>query len=1023
MNSKMMFHTKPDWKNPQVTGINREDAHVRWHAWRSVEEALQDQPGRVLSLDGEWQFCLADRPENVPEGFWQDAFDHSSWGPIQVPGNWEVQGYGKPHYTNYVYPWNYQAEGDLMLHPHAEGGRPYPNPPQIPDENTVGLYYRTFDVPAEFINRKLVLEFEGVETAFYLYVNGQPIGYSEDSKLPCSFDVTAFIHEGTNSLALEVLQFASSSYLEDQDYWHLCGIHRPVRLYAKNAHHIVDWKASALADTVYGNGVFKVDVHTAYINGCADYTVRAGIYKYDGTLVVKSEGPVWDYSHYRQEVHPDCGSSRIEMTVPNARFWSHEDPYRYRLVLELVAPDGTIVDTEGCFIGFKTVKIENGVVYLNGKRMIFRGVNRHEHCLEYGRAVPEAHMRKELELMLSLNINSIRTCHYPDSTLFYDLCDEYGLLVICECDLETHGVEGFLSHQPSYAPAYVERAMRMVVTHKNHPCIYSWSLGNESGHGANHAAMAGFIRYYDKDRMCQFESGTPGPEISDIIGDMYMPVDRILHYLTDPNENRPVIMVEYLYQISNSGGGMYKFRELTEKYPRFQGGYIWDWQDKCLLAAASDGTTYDGYGGDFGEENFETECPYYMTNNGIVKADLTVKPVGEEVKQVYAPVRVVMADDGYVLKNDRLFTDTSDLHVTYDILVDGRIAYSGSAVHDAAEPGTSVPVIWAVPSDLAAGETSVLFHIMKGDQEMSFSQFLLKEAPVSVKLTRGATVSLTENEDAWCIEAGESAFVFSKATGLLDELRKNDTLLLSGGSEHFSRPRTGLDTQPGWGVYAQYEHLLPQHVTSKLVDARAVLLGNDRVVIETIRDTYSDLKKLPVRTMLRWLVSASGFEVEGSVVIPQEYEHVQRIGLQFTVPASLQKLSYFGLGPVENYCDRKVSAYRARFDTTVAANHFPFNPPSENGGHDEVTELSLSNDSHGFKVYAAPFHFDAHDYTEEAITAAGHDHEIIRGGDTILNLDVRHMGIGSDMAWSTVLNGEETIPAGTYNLRFMFEII
>lgn len=1017
-----MFHTKPDYKNPAITSINREDAHVRWHAWRSAEEALNDQTGRVLSLDGEWQFCLIDRPENVPEGFWNDDFDRSSWGPIQVPGNWEMQGYGKPHYTNYVYPWDYQSEGDLMLHPHAEGPA-YPNPPAIPDENSVGLYFRTFEVPTEFMDRKVVLEFEGVETAFYLFINGQPVGYSEDSKLPCSFDVTAFIKEGINSVALQVMQFADSSYLEDQDYWYVCGIHRPVRLYAKNAHHIVDYKASTLADIVYGNGIFKVDVHTAYMNGCADYTVRASIYEYDGSPVASGTGIVWDSSHYNEKVHPDCGSSRIELQVPNARFWSHEDPYRYRLVLELIAPDGTVSDIEGCFIGFKTIKIEKGVVYLNGKRMIFRGVNRHEHCLEYGRAVPESIMRQEMELMKSLNVNSIRTCHYPDSTLFYDLCDEYGLLVICECNLETHGVEGMIGHRPGYAPSFVERGMRMVVTHKNHPCIYSWSLGNESGHGANHAAMTGFIRYYDPDRMCQFESGTPGPEISDVIGDMYMQDTRILHYLTDPNETRPVIMVEYLYQISNSGGGMYKFREMTETYPRFQGGYIWDWQDKCLLTQTEEGLAFDGYGGDFGEENFEWREPSYMTNNGIVKADLTVKPVAEEVKQVYAPVRVIQTADGYALENGRLFTDTSDLYVRYDLLVDGRVAYSNMAEYGVAAPGTTVPVTFAVPSDLAAGETSVLFHVMKEDWEMSFAQFLLTEAPVALHLTHGPAVSLTENEDAWCIESENVSYIFSKTTGLLEELRKEDVLLLSGGMEHFSRPRSGLDTRPEWGVYAQYAHLLPENVSSKLMDARAVALGTDRVVIETIRETSSTLQKLPVVTQLRWIVSAAGFEVEGSVSIPKAYGHVQRIGLQFTVPAALENLSYFGLGPVETYCDRKVSGYRARFNTTVADNHFSFNPPSENGGHEEVTELTLCDGANGFMVTGAPFHFDAHDYTEEAIQNAGHDHEIVRGGDTILNLDALHMGIGGDMAWSTALGTLEVIPAGEYGLKFKFEVL
>ena len=681
MNLRQDFHRQADYRNPDVLAIGRRPAHPRYHAYASVEEALAGEgSARVLSLDGDYDFVLVPRPEEAG-AFYEPGQPMEGAQTIVVPGNWETQGFGEPIYTNHHYPWDYDPERGLGIRAKADGPG-LPHPPAIPDENPTGCYRRTFTLPEGFLGQRLFLSFEGVETAFYVWLNGEPVGYSQDSKLAAEFEVTAQAQAGENCLAVQVMRFADSSYLEDQDYWYLSGIYRSVRLIAKPDAHLEDYRITTTTELATRRATLNADLRVSRVEGYAEQRVRVGVYR-DGERLALGEGEVAAQSGYDPR-QPTAARARVTLALEDVALWSPDEPTLYDCVIELLDGEGRVVDVEACRTGFREISLEGGIVRLNGERLIVRGVNRHEHGPD-GRTLTRAHMREEIRQMKRMNINSVRTSHYPDGDDWYELCDELGILVICEANLETHGVMGQLSHDPAWSAAYLERAVRMVQQHGNHVSIYAWSLGNESGYGANHAAMYGYIKQADPTRLCQYEAGGPPANISDIRGTMYATIRDIMGMLTDPDDTRPVILVEYLYQMRNSGGGVGKFLELTERHPRFQGGYVWDWQDKGLRAKTPDGGEHFGYGGDFGESYTDPTEPLFMTHNGVVLSDLRWKPVAHALKQVYSPILVERVraraegwepyhmGDRFVIKNRSFSRCLSDYRIEAALRADGEV--------------------------------------------------------------------------------------------------------------------------------------------------------------------------------------------------------------------------------------------------------------------------------------------------------------------------------------------------------------
>ncbi len=1040
MNWRKNFDKFPEWERVEVSSIRRVPAHTRWEAYDSAEEAAKGCPSRNrLSLGGEWLFKLEESPESVGD-FYRDDAVLSGFSPIAVPGSWEVQGFGKPIYTNVPYPWDYEEKGEHMIRPSLQKEAQLPNPPHIPAGNPTGCYRRIFTLPAHFAGKEVFLRFDGVETAFYLWVNGEPAGYSEDSKLPAEFNVTGLLRPGENTVSLAVLRFSKSSYLEDQDYWHLSGIHRDVWLIAKPALRVEDYRITALPDLHRGGGEVTADIRVSRRTGFADCRVRLSLYGPDGEKLAGGEGPVMPSAQYRTDRFPTANTGRIILTLPQVQLWTPETPALYRAVVTLIGPDGAECDWESCRIGFKKVEVIDGVVHLNGQRLIIRGVNRHDFCWEGGRTVSREHMIEEIRQMKRMNINAVRTCHYPDCPEWYDLCDELGLLLVCECDLETHGVMGALTHDPAWAGQYLERAVRMTANYKNHPAIYAWSLGNESGTGPNHAAMYGFVKEFDPTRLCQYEAGEPGPNISDVRGNMYATVDQILNMLADPVDSRPVILVEYLYQICNSGGGMEKFRELTERFPRFQGGYIWDWQDKSLVGKTADGQKFFAYGGDFGEPVVEWQNPPYMTNNGVVLADLTWKPVAYEVKEAYCPIwmerprsfsawATAAPDLHFVLKNRAITERGRDFRCEAVLREDGAEVSRWELPLPDLAPMSEAEIEALLPFSRREGHEYHLefcFSRRKdrwfaaAGEEIGFQQFAVAGGvcrPAALPST-GAAARCSGNNETLRVEARTLAAVFRRRDGALISLQEGGKEYLAGPSAPaFARPRTGLDCCPGWGWH---DLLAPFRNMEAAAREPVILNGGGRVRVEF---PFFMQNGVPAGGRLCYTVREGAVEIEYTVSLPDPLPAVPRVGICLPVAAGFEQLAAYGRGPQENYVDRKLASRVQVWESTVTAQHFPFSPPSENGGHEETRWLELQNaDGRVLRVSAEkPFHFDVRHNSVEEYQAA-HEHELPAHAESWLHVDAAHSPIGSDMAWSTAMPEEYRLKGGVYALRFTLEV-
>ncbi|MCL2003182.1 MAG: DUF4981 domain-containing protein [Oscillospiraceae bacterium] len=990
------------WNDPAVTSIRRTPDHSPWGAYENPKQAAAREPSRwIRSLDGRYAFSLVNSPAAGGD-FYRTDFDDSAFAEIAVPGCWELQGFGTPIYTNVPYPWAQDHQ-----------------PPLPPEENPTGLYRRWFDVANDFLTRDVFLRFEGVETAFQLWINGEFAGYSEDSKLPCEFEIGIFLKPGRNLLAIQVMRFATSSWLEDQDYWHISGIHRSVFLIAKPKLRLHDWKITALPIMAGQAGHLEVDITINRVPGFAGCRVNVSLLDRDGRIAGEGEALVAAQNAFALKDGVMAGMARVSFPVENVTLWTPENPTLYTAVLTLLDADRREIDFESCRVGFKSIEIQNGVVLLNGKRLIVRGVNRHEHGPE-GRRVSRERMREEIRQMKRLHINAVRTSHYPSSPAFYDLCDELGLLVLCECNIETHGLGALLSTDPSWSSAFLERAVRMACQFKNHVSIYGWSLGNESGYGANQAAMYGWLKEYDKTRLCQYENALPGPNISDVRGLMYATEKTILSMLTDPEDTRPVILIEVLYQIANSGGGAALFRHLTETYARFQGGFVWDWMDKTLPAKTPDGISFDGYGGSFGEE-IVNDVPY-MCCNGILLPDLIWKPVAYELRAVYAPFRIERRDDvstwntiadytKYATVN-HCFTENSNCFDGEWILKENGLEIARGALElPHTPPGEEREFTLSPPYEKKPG---CEYHL----------DFELRRKNPAWYEEKGDLISAAQYPLPGGVYApkkfppADFRVVFDREKGLLEGLYVGGSRLLWGGEPRFDRPVTGLDCQKDWGWH---------HETAPLAAAKATLLSaktfrsedEDLVVFDFSMDAD---KPLTVRVAYR--LSASGLEVEYSAAVGGGWRALPRAGLRFMADESLTDITFCGYGPGECYPDRMESARLGVYKTTVAARHFPFIPPSESGGAEGVRWLSLGG-KNGPVIRVdggAPFHFDARHNTTEELRAARYDHELKPRPEIILHLDAAHSPIGSHMAWSTDTDSRAMLGDGMYAHRFTITI-
>ncbi|MBC8081300.1 MAG: DUF4981 domain-containing protein [Gorillibacterium sp.] len=1002
----------PEWNNnPDIFELNREKAHATLIPFSSIREALKgDRPASSFyqSLNGSWKFNLVDTAEERPVDFFKKDYNCAEWAEIPVPSHWQFHGYDYPQYTNLTYPW--VGKEDIKA-------------PFAPTRyNPVGSYVRSFTVPANWQDKPVYISFQGVESAFYVWVNGDLVGYSEDTFTPAEFDITPYLVEGENKLAVEVYRWCDASWLEDQDFWRLSGIFRDVYLYATPEAHIYDFTVVTELDKHFQDAELKLSaviVHDGSQTG-QELTVEAMLYDANQHPVFGQPIQIAVTIHDDQE-HKVHASVKVEQPLK----WSAEQPNLYTLVLSLIDKTGDRLEALSCKVGFRKFEIADGLMKINGERIRFNGVNRHEFGCDTGRAVRYEDMVRDVKLMKLYNINAVRTSHYPNHPLWYDLCDEYGLYVIDETNLETHGswqygqqeeLDTVPGSKPEWTANVLDRANSMLQRDKNHPSVIIWSLGNESFGGENFVKMHDFLREQDPTRIVHYE-GTfhfrAFDHASDIESHMYTHVDKIIEYALD-DPKKPFILCEYSHAMGNSCGNLYKYAEAFDKYPILQGGFIWDWLDQAIRTTSPEGISYLAYGGDFGE--FPNDGNF--SGNGLLFADGIVTPKLVEVKGCYQNVRFEAEDlaDGLLrLTNQFLFTDLSHYDLLWHVERNGNTVSQGrKAIELAPLTSGTIKLPYSVPAFRAASEEywlTVSFVLREATlwgsvgHEVAFAQFELPvhQAPVKTE-THQVPLHVVESDTELRASGKGFEIVLNKVRGeLVSYVAEGQELLRSAPTPNFWRAVTDNDKGNKHPVRCvTWKHAsrnrTVKHIESSISAEQAVL-------------TVDFLVGTAPRSSCRVIYTIDN---TGEVEIRQELTpavnlpEIPEVGMMFTMDEAFNQLSWYGMGPDENYWDRNTGVKLGQYHGTVKSQFVPYLRPQECGNKTGVRWAEIRNtNGSGLRIAAdSPVELNVLPYTPEELERYEHPYQLPVSNQTVIRVNARQMGVAGDDSWGAKTHKE-----------------
>lgn len=1029
-----------DWENPNVTGINKMPARATSFSYNNTESALscdRSKSGRIISLNGIWKFKYVDTPAQAPQEFWKE--DLNGWDNIEVPSNWEMQGFGVPIYTNITYPF-------VPV-----------DPPNVPhDDNPIGSYQRTFTLPEGLSDMDVILHFGGVSSAFYVWINGVEAGYSQGSRLPAEFDITKLVRPGENTISLRVYRWSDGSYLEDQDHWRLSGIHREVLLLIEPKVRINNFFVQTKLNKDYKNATLKIRpeiVNTSSLNA-ANYTVEAQLYDAEGKstfetpLSLKAGSIINERYPQRDTVQ----FALMEADVENPLKWSAEFPNLYTLVLSLKDENGNLIEARSTKIGFRSIETsQEGELLINGRSIKLQGVNRHEHDPSRGKSVTKEDMLEDVLLMKRHNFNAVRTSHYPDNPYFYELCDKYGLYVIDETNIETHGIGGELSNSPEWSYTFLERAIRMVERDKNHPSIIFWSLGNEAGCGPNHAAMAGWIHDYDITRLVHYEGaqGDPrhpdyiessdprfaqlyssdrgaanprDPAYVDIVSRMYPTPDELGRLVENEITNRPVLMCEYAHAMGNSLGNFQEYWDLIRIKKRLIGGFIWDWIDQGLYKTDSNGTRYFAYGGDFGDKiNDENFCI-----NGIIAPDRKPKPQIIEAKRVLQPVGITCLDPQKLLlniTNRHNFRNLDSYDITWQISANGVTFSEGSLAPIDVQPGNSKEV--TIPSEFpkqGKPDTEYFLNIKfllnldvswadKG-YEVAAAQFKLPiQAAKAQIFVQSGNVNLKENENQYQISGEKFQLIINKNTGNIARYFYDGQELISQDLQHnFWRAQTDNDRR-GWKTHEKLAYWRTAAQDIKLAKLTTEKNRDNSISVNVSKELPEGKGDLTNT----YQIFPNGWVKVTTVFNPQTgLSNLPRFGMQTKIPSKFDNITYFGKGPHENYIDRQQSADVGLYESTVENFGEPYIFPQENANRTGVRWMAFTDDSgKGLLITAEnQLSMSAWPWSQEAIEKATHTNELKRESYNTINIDLVQMGVGGNDSWS-----DDAAPLPKYQVK------
>ena len=1030
---------QPEWQNQYVNGVNRLPSRSTTYSFRDVKSALEGDRNKseYLSLNGKWKFCYSDNVDDVPVGFYKTDFSSSSWSSIQVPSCWEMQGDGYPIYTNSTYPFPAR-------------------PPFVDRNNQVGCYIKEFNVPAKWNKDRVILHFGGVYSGFYVWVNGVKVGYSEDSCLPAEFDITDYVKSGTNKLAVQVFKWTDGSYMEDADHWRMAGIHREVYLMSIPDVAIYDYGVRTLVDLKNNKATIQIrpEITNQNSEDVKGWNLSAQLYDADGRPVFEKEMSV-TANYVINEPYPQRDNvyyGMMEGIISRPVLWNSENPYLYTLVMKLTDKSGKVVDARSTKIGIRDIRIDGNRILVNETPIKLIGVNRHDHSETGGKTVTRQEMLEDVLLLKRYNFNTVRTSHYPNDPYFYDLCDKYGIYVMDEANLETHHQKGYLANRPEWSTPYMERAVRMVVRDRNHPSVFMWSLGNESGCGPNHAAMSGWIKDYDPTRPVHYEGaqGIPGhplykpigrkeasivtseidhnikepektakkelfvyanpddPAYVDVVSRMYPLVEELIAMTKNPIMKRPIIMCEYAHSMGNSTGGLKEYWDAIWQHDALAGGYIWDWIDQGAL---DEERKYEkkswNYGGDYekGEHNDQNFC-----TNGVISADRTTKPATEECKYVFAPIAfsTLSAHTGkIIITNRNFFTNTDNYRFFWQlrdedsVLQEGEISVPSTPAGESFE--ANIPV-----KDFKAEEGAEYWLRLRAELR---TDNLYAKAGFEVAWEQFEYLSLPKAETVKTNEAGlnvdDSNKNSIKISGKGFNMEINDGYISGyslGNSEiikstlkpNFWRASTDNDWR-GWKAdrIMKFWITAAEKLKTASIDVRKTDSGCNIKVLKTIDNLVS--------VSLTYNVSSDGIiGVDYSFVKSPSLPELIRIGMQGEFSNKLNNITYYGRGPWENYSDRLASAMVGVYKTTPSEMGFDYVVPQENANRCDVRWMSLQTKSKGgiMIVGNEPLSVSVWEFTQKALEDAKHINEKVKNGNLTVNIDHAQAGVGGTDSWS-----------------------
>lgn len=1015
----------PDLENPAALQRNREAPHATLLPYPDRQSALtgrRDASAYYRSLNGKWRFHWAPGPDERPVGFHEEQYDVSQWDTIDVPLSWQMAGYGTPIYTNSKYPFANRAPRVMDV--------PQADYTTFKFRNPVGSYKRLFTVPDDWEPpRQFFVTFDGVDSAFYLWINGQKIGYSQGSRTPAEFNITKYVHTGKNSIAVEVYRFCDGSYLEDQDMFRLSGIFRDVYLWSAPNTHIRDFVIVTDLDDEYKNASLTVSADVRRFAASPDpCRLAMELMDADKELVA---------TVLSKEISVASGEDAVielRCLVANPLKWTAETPNLYKLLLTLTDKDGAVVEILQSNVGFREIEIKQGQLLINGKPIYIKGVNRHEHSYEGGHYVTREQRIRDIVLMKRHNINAVRTSHYPNHPEWYDLCDEYGIYLCDEANVECHGDQS-LSSDPEWEAAYVDRVQRMVERDKNHPSVIIWSMGNESGKGPNHLAMNEWVLANDQTRALQY-----GPK-SSINHPMYVQPWGLERHGQLGLERTgkgipfsPLIMSEYAHAMGNSTGDLQAYWRMFERYPSLQGGFIWDWIDQGLKKEipGRPGESFAAFGGDFGDRPNNGN----FSMNGLINADRReVHPCIREVKKVYQNIDVTPVDlqHGRVkVTNKYAFTNLDRFDLSWELTADGQVVGGGALGRIDLAPLSSTEV--CIPLDYSKLDirkehfVKFSFRLAEADSWadrghlVAWDQLAL---PFEYKPSTDLSVDkIALQEDEKSVSLGSPKFkaVFGKQSGLLESYEYDNTDLLDSPLRpNFWRALT--DNHVAWVRDVRPEMQLWQ---ASGANVRLVSLAAERISPAIVRVT-SCLDYPGVSSSFKTVYTVDG---SGRIRFDVEFQHgekmppVPRIGMQMTMPAGFEHFRWYGRGPHECYWDRKESGEVAIHKAHLNDLPFSYEKPQENGNRTDVRWVRISNrDGVALEVAGMPtMDFSAWPYTLGQLSSARHNYELKSAGRVTVNLDYGQLGLGGDTSWGGKAKPHDEFlfePGVTYKYSFV----